>query len=185
MSELSQGAELSRRNFLKVGAMGALALSTVSATAVLTGCASQPVANGFQLFRESDLEVLRALLPVVLVGRLKLDDTDAREKALHALDGFLYGSSEAAHKQLGQLFDLLSMSFTRYTIAGLSSPWSEASAEDIRHFLERWKKSRFQLLRGGHIALTQMISMAWYLQPETWASIGYEPPKVIHSEEAA
>lgn len=176
---------LSRRNFLKVGAMGALALSTVSATALLTGCASKPVATGFRLFRDSDLVVLRALLPVVLAGRLSANDVDSRERALHTLDEFLFSSSEAAHQQLGQLFDLLSMPATRYMVAGLSSSWAEASAADIQGFLERWKRSRFQMLRGGHIALTQMISMAWYLQPETWASIGYVPPKVIYREEAA
>lgn len=172
----------SRRHFLKVGTMGAIALSTVSVTAVLTGCASQPVATGFRLFRESDLEVLRAMLPVVLAGRLKADDVDAREKALHRMDEFLYGTSQAGHKQIHQLFDLLSMPVTRYTVVRIASPWSEASAEDINGFLTRWMNSRFALLRGAALALPQMISMAWYQAPETWASIGYVPPAVVQSQ---
>lgn len=185
MSENFPANALTRRNFLKVGVVGAVALGTVSGAALLTGCAAKPVATGFRLFRESDLAVLRALLPVVLVGRLNADHIEAREKTLHTLDDFLYRSSEAAHKQLGQLFDLLSMPFTRYALAGLSSPWQEATTEEVQQFLERWKNSRFQMLRGGHLALAQMLSMAWYLQPENWADIGYVPPQVISSQEAA
>lgn len=175
---------LSRRHFLKTGALGALALATVSTTAVLTGCATHPPASGFRLFRENDLEVLRALLPVVLAGRLKADDVTAREETLKVLDDFLYGTSVAGHKQLMQLFDLLSLPLTRYAVAGLSSPWSEAGAADVSGFLERWSHSRFELLRGGHLALTQLISMAWYLQPQTWAAIGYTPPVVVIGEAA-
>jgi hypothetical protein len=175
---------VSRRQFLKVSTMGAVALSTVSVASVLTGCASQPIADGFRLFRDADLDVLRALFPVVMAGRLAPNDKAATEKVLHVMDDFLYGTSEAGHKQIHQLFDLLSMPFTRYTVVRLSSPWTTAGAEDIQAFLERWKNSRFDLLRGAYIALTQMMVMSWYQQHETWVSIGYVPPVVIIEEAA-
>lgn len=185
MSHLpSRGETLSRRHFLKVGAMGALALSTVSTTALLTGCASHPPAAGFRFFRESDLRVMRALLPVVLAGRLPETAAEAVEGALHSLDEFLYGTSIAGHKQLRQLFDLLSMPVTRYAVAGLSSPWESVSTQEVRAFLDRWSHSRFQLLRAGYLGLTQMIAMGWYLQPQTWAGIGYVPPVVVVGEAA-
>lgn len=184
MSFLSPTEAVSRRQFFKVSGSAALVLSTVSATAVLTGCAKAPVANGFRLFRESDLQVLRALFPVVMAGRLKPDDKVATEKVLHVMDDFLYGTSEAGHQQIHQLFDLLSMPLTRYTVVRLSSPWESASVEEIQGFLTRWSQSRFQLLRGAYIALTQMMAMSWYQQPETWVGIGYVPPVVIVQEQA-
>lgn len=171
----------SRRQFLRVGFLGALALSTVSATAVLSGCSSPPSAKGFHLFRESDLKVLRALVPVVLAGALPTGDGEkaAIEEAIHSLDDFIFVTSRASHKQIGQLFDLLSMPATRYAIVGLSNDWDKSSAAEISAFLGRWQTSRFQMLRAGYIGLTQMINMGWYLQPRSWTAINYIPPRVV------
>jgi len=41
-------------------------------------------------------------------------------------DAFLATTSRPGQKQLLQLFDLLSMPLTRYTVAGLSEDWPEA-----------------------------------------------------------
>lgn len=177
---IGQPDDVSRRQFLRVGFMGALALSAISATALLTGCSSPPPAKGFRLFRESDLKVLRALLPVVLAGALPEGDSAkaAVEETIHTLDGFIFGTSRAGHKQIGQLFDLLSMPATRYTVVGLSDDWDKSSAKDISAFLGRWQTSRFHLLQAGYLGLTQMITMSWYLQPRSWAAINYVPPSV-------
>lgn len=173
--------DFSRRQFLRVGAFGAIALSLISTTAVLTGCSSPPAARGFRLLRDTDLKVLRALLPVVLAGAMPTDKTAgaAIEETLHALDNFLFTTSPGAHRQLAQLFDLLGMPATRYTIVGLKQDWDIASAADINAFLLRWSHSRVQMLRAGHIGLTQMITMSWYLQPRSWAAIGYVVPRAV------
>lgn len=171
----------SRRQFLRVGFLGALALSAVSATSLLSGCSSPPAMTGFRLLRENDLKVLRALIPVVLAGALPADESEkaAIEETLHSLDSFLYATSRAGHKQIGQLFDLLSMPATRYAVVGLSDDWNKSSATDISAFLGRWQTSRFQMLRAGYLGLTQMINMSWYLQPRSWAAINYIPPRVV------
>lgn len=173
--------DFSRRQFLRVGLFGSLALSLVSSAALLTGCSSPPAARGFRLLRETDLKVLRALLPVVLAGALPADKTAASavEETLHTLDNFLFTTSPGIHKQLAQLFDLLSMPATRYTVVGLRQDWGVASAADIQAFLQRWSHSRVQMLRAGHVGLTQMITMSWYLQPRSWAAIGYVAPRAV------
>lgn len=171
---------LTRRQLLRVGTLGALALSTVSTTALLTGCASAPTATGFSVLRRTDLAILRALAPVVLAGQLPTgaDEAAAVEETLHTLDAFLGGTSAAGQKQIGQLFDLMHMPVTRYALVGLSSPWEDAEAADIGRFLTHWRNSRFETLRAGYGALTQMLNMMWYLQPRSWAAIGYAPPRV-------
>lgn len=177
----SDGSHLSRRQFLRVSAMGGLALTTVSTTALLTGCSSARRAQGFEVLRESDLEVLRALAPVVLAGELPEGEAGkaAVDETLLTLDAFLARTSAAGNKQLLQLFDLMHMPATRYTVVGLSRPWPEASAADIAASLEHWRHSRFDLLRAGYAGLTQALNMMWYLQPRAWAAIGYEPPHVV------
>jgi hypothetical protein len=172
---------VTRRQFLRVGAMGALALSTVSLTALLSGCASSPRPQGFKVLRESDLAILRALAPVVLAGQLPAGEARpaALDDLLRTLDEFLAGSSAATQTQLGQLFDLLHMPVTRYAVAGLSSPWEEADRAALEKFLAHWRNSRFEMLRAGYGALTQMLNMMWYFLPQSWAAIGYVPPHVV------
>jgi hypothetical protein len=46
---------MGRRDFLRTGLFGAMALSTVSFSACLTGCASAPPAAGLRVLRDSDL----------------------------------------------------------------------------------------------------------------------------------
>lgn len=177
---------VTRRQFLRVGAMGALALSTVSLTALLSGCASSPRPQGFKVLRESDLSILRALAPVVLAGQLPAGEAQAAalDDLLRTLDEFLAGSSAAGQKQLGQLFDLLHMPATRYALAGLSSPWAEAGPADLEAFLAHWRNSRFETLRAGYGALTQMLNMMWYFLPQSWSALGYVPPQVVPAEAA-
>lgn len=173
--------EFSRRQLLRTGLFGTLALSLISTTALLTGCSSPPPAHGFRLLRDTDIKVLRALLPVVLASALPTDKTAANaiEETLHTLDSFLFTTSPGMHKQLAQLFDLLSMPATRYTVAGLRQDWDVAAADDIHAFLQRWSHSRVQMLRAGHIGLTQMITTSWYMQPRSWAAISYVAPRAM------
>ena len=171
-----------RRDFLRTGFWGAVALSTLSTAALLSGCSSSPLQNGLQLFRQSDVKVLRALVPVVMAG--ELSGTAAQragevDEAIAALDRFLFATSAAGRKQIHQLFDLLSFPLTRFTLAGLHRDWEQASPAEVEAFLVRWRDSRLQMLRGGYIALTQLINMVWYMQPRTWPAINYVPPRVV------
>lgn len=161
--------------------MGSIALSTVSATALLTGCASAPLASGFKVLRDTDVVILRALTNVVLEGELPsgADRTAAIDDTVKTLDGFLAGTSVAGQKQLLQLFDLMHMPATRYTVVGLSSPWDEAAPADIAQFLSHWRNSRFEMLRAGYTGLTQALNMMWYMLPRSWAALGYQPPHVL------
>lgn len=179
--EVLPSVNIGRRDFLRTGFFGAMALSTVSFSALLAGCASAPPATGLRILRESDLVLLRALMPVVLDGALPEDDS--REKvvneSLQLLDGLLEASSRAGQQQLRQLFDLMTFAPTRRFVVGLERDWAEASPAEINAFLNGWRNSRVGMLRAGYLALTQMLTMNWYLQPRSWAAINYVPPRVV------
>lgn len=170
-----------RRDFLRTGLMGALALSTVSLTAMLTGCASAPPAAGMRVLRDGDLVMLRALMPAVLDGALPTDASrdKALDESLSLLDGLLAASSRAGQQQVHQLFDLMTFAPTRRLVVGLENDWPSSSPADIDAFLVSWSQSRFGMLRAAYIALTQMITMNWYMQPRSWAAINYVPPRVV------
>jgi hypothetical protein len=82
-------------------------------------------------------------------------------------------------EEVAQLFALLGFPVTRRLLAGVGSPWLEASDGSVQHFLERWRGSRFALLRSAYAALHELIMAAWYGNPAAWARIGYPGPPAI------
>jgi hypothetical protein len=157
-----------RREFLKTGLAGALLLN-------VAGCTRPAQGNGRTV-------VLTALIPVFLAGVLPRGGATRPEliaRTVAGVDKAIAGLALATQKEVGELFDLLSFTPTRMIVAGVWSPWPEASAEAIGRFLESWRNSRFDLLKSGYAALHDLIFSAWYARPDTWTAIDYPgPPKV-------
>ncbi|AVH36442.1 twin-arginine translocation pathway signal protein [Pseudomonas monteilii] len=159
-----------RRDLLRFSLGASIFLSATG----LVGCTAQTSAQGFQLLRDDDLPLLRALIPVVLAG------TQAAETwVLHSLDHKLAALSPEMLKLTRQLFDVLSLPLTRGPLTGVWGAWEQASPTQVTAFLQRWQDSSLNLLRMGHASLLQLLQMAWYERPESWAACGYPgPPKI-------
>jgi len=159
-----------RRDLLRFS----LGASAFMAGASLVGCSAQTAATGYQVLRDDDLPLLRALIPVVLAG------TQASEHlVLHSLDHKLAALSPEMLKLTRQLFDVLSLPLTRGPLTGVWGAWAQASPAQVTAFLQRWQDSSLNLLRMGHASLLQLMQMAWYERPESWAACGYPgPPKI-------
>ncbi|MFJ2688845.1 twin-arginine translocation pathway signal protein [Pseudomonas sp. NPDC087336] len=177
---LSETPALSRRGLLKFSLGASAFLATAGLGASLGGCSSSVPANGFTALRSGDLQFLRALVPVMLDGAVTaVSMPEAVEGTLKSLDYNLGHLSPEMLKLTRQLFDVLGMAVTRGPLTGIWGSWENASAEDIRHFLDRWENSSLSLLRMGHSSLLQLVMMAWYGRKESWAHCGYPgPPKV-------
>ena len=78
--------------------------------------------------------------------------------------------------EVEDLLRVLSCGPTRLALAGVWAPLESARAEEISQFLARWRTSRFDLLRAGYQALTQLIQASWYDNPSAWSAIGYPGP---------
>ncbi len=177
---LSESPALSRRGLLKFSLGASAFLATAGVGASLSGCSSGIPANGFATLRSGDLLFLRAVIPVMLDGAVaEAKLTAALDGTLKNLDNGLDHLSPEMLKLTRQLFDVLGMAVTRGPLTGIWGSWENASADQIRHFLQRWENSSLSLLRMGHSSLLQMVMMAWYAHKESWAHCGYPGPPAV------
>jgi hypothetical protein len=177
---LSDSPALSRRGLLKFSLGATAFLATAGLGASLSGCSSSLPASGFAMLRSGDLLFLRALIPVMLEGAVIAGKMPmALDQTLHYLDNGLNHLSPEMLKLTRQLFDVLGMAVTRGPLTGIWGSWENASADEIRHFLDRWENSSLSLLRMGHSSLLQLVMMAWYSRAESWAHCGYPGPPTV------
>ncbi|SEE99301.1 twin-arginine translocation pathway signal protein [Pseudomonas migulae] len=177
---LSATPALSRRGLLKFSLGASAFLATAGLGASLSGCSSSIPADGFTMLRSGDLLFLRALIPVMLDGAVVAGKIPmAVDQTLRCLDNSLNHLSPEMLKLTRQLFDVLGMAVTRGPLTGIWGSWENASADEIRHFLDRWENSSLSLLRMGHSSLLQLVMMAWYSRTESWAHCGYPGPPTV------
>jgi hypothetical protein len=177
---LSDTPALSRRGLLKFSLGASAFLATAGLGASLSGCSASVPASGFVTLRSGDLLFLRAVLPVMLEGAVTSERMpEAVDGTLKSLDYNLAHLSPEMLKLTQQLFDVLGMAVTRGPLTGIWGSWENASAGDIRHFLDRWENSSLSLLRMGHSSLMQLVMMAWYGRKESWAHCGYPGPPTV------
>jgi len=126
--------------------------------------------------------IVAAIVPVMLDGALPTAP-DARDAAVGAtvanVGRAVAGLAPAAQRELAQLFALLGFAPARFVLTGIGAPWATADAQSVAGFLERWRTSRWTLLRSAYDALHQLILAAWYGDPRAWPAIGYPGPPTI------
>jgi hypothetical protein len=172
---------MTRRTFLAAGVAGAMALAAAQwlrRAPSTSAAASDPLAT-----LDADAPaVVAAIVPVLLDGALP---SEPRERA-SAIDETITNVGRAiaglpleTQAELRQLFALLGFAPARIALAGVRSPWSQAPAEEIARFLDRWQSSRFMLLRSAYDALHQLVLAAWYGNARAWAALGYAGPPAV------
>ncbi|MFI8480279.1 twin-arginine translocation signal domain-containing protein [Pseudomonas sp. NPDC078700] len=181
MSETTlNAAELSRRGFLKNGLIGTALLATAGITVTLSGCSASTPAKGYRVVRADDVALLSVIIPVILEGAVPLAQMPQAVKGtLKSLDNSLSYLSPELLKLTTQLFDVLASPLTRGPLTGVWGSWENASAQDVRNFLERWQNSSIGLLKMGHDSLIKLVLMNWYGRPESWANCGYPGPPTV------
>lgn len=167
---------LSRRSFIAAGVVGAAALATAG---WLKGPHAPPPAVPRRALDADGEAIMGAVVPVLLAGALPTDPAQrqaAMTRTLSAVDAAIAGLTPAVQAELAELFALLSLPPVRLGLARVADPWPRASATDVRAFLDRFRDSRFTLLRAACGALHEITFAAWYGAPESWPAIGYPGP---------
>lgn len=140
---------------------------------------SLPPGTAYRVLDARSAGVVRALVPAVLDGTLPepgAERDEAVREVVEAFDRAISGLSPAVQKEMDDLFSLLRYAPTRIVFTGVNASWEDASLESVSRFLARWRESRFDLLRAGYQALTQLLQAAWYGNPRSWPAIGYPGP---------
>ena len=172
----AQLTNIDRRSFLKTGLGGALFLGTVSVTAGLSGCATEPAGRlsavgtrmdasyQFRFLNEDDIALFEALLPA-MIGPGLPEQPQPRNMAIagtiERIDAGIHKFGSANQKELRRLFDLLNFGLTRVTVARVWSSWPNVTTAEADAFLERWRTSRIGLFNNGaHAPVTIKIDHA-------------------------
>ncbi len=133
-----------------------------------------------QLLRPEDVELLRALTPAVMKGKIAPGDTAEIDQTVQSFDTLLVDLSEPVVAGVHQAFDVLSFGPTRGLTTGQWSAWSNASLNDAERALARLRDSGIGLLNAIYAAVIRLIVSAWYLIPENALTTGYPgPPKKV------
>lgn len=169
-----------RRELLKLGVAGSVALSAVGLGAALGGCGRREAASaaGFGWLRDAEVALLRALIPAILDGALPPAGAgrDAQlAETLQRIDASAQRYGAGTQHALRQLFDLMNFAPTRRLLCGVG-PWAQADAPALAQFLQRWRGSSVGVLGAGYCALTRMVGIAYYAMPATWRAAGYPGP---------
>ena len=168
---------MQRRTLLKVGVASAVLLAVVGSGAALV----QPglergvlSAAGRDVFRAIGVGVLDKTLP---------DEASAKAAALTALlgrvDVLISALPPHARAELSQLLSILATSAGRRALAGLGTPWADASAADIQSALQGMRLSSLALRQQAYAALHDITAGAYFSEPATWVVLGYPGPVAI------
>ena len=133
-----------------------------------------------QVLRPEDLELLRALMPAVMKGKIAVGDSAEIDETIQSFDTLMADLSAPVVAGVHQAFDVLSFGLTRGLTTGQWSAWSKASLEDAESALARLRDSSVGLLNAIYAAVIRLIISAWSLIPENAATTGYPgPPKKV------
>ena len=167
---------VTRRTLLKAGIAGGVALVMLRWLYTSDEAPATPSARAASL-DVAARDIVAAIVPELLKGAIPPEDAlAARSEVLAGVERAIAGLPPATRNELDELFSLLAFAPTRCLVAGVWSPWPKASPDAIADFLDRWRDSRFALLRSAYGALHQLVLAAWYGNPRSWSAIGYPGP---------
>lgn len=133
-----------------------------------------------KILRPEDVELLRALTPAVMKGKIAPADAAQIEVTLQSFDTLMVDLSEPVVAGVLQAFDVLNMGLTRGLTTGQWAAWSKASLTDAESALARLRDSGIGLLNAIYAAVIRLIISSWYLIPENALTTGYPgPPKKV------
>ena len=168
---------MQRRTLLKLGATSAVLLTVIGGTVALI----QPglergilTPAGREVFRAIGLGVLDKTLP---------EQAAAKDVALTGLldrmDVLISGLPPHAQAELSQLLSILATGAGRRAMAGLSTPWANASVADVQAGLQDMRLSSLAARQQSYAALHDITAGAYFSEPITWLMLGYPGPLVL------
>ena len=161
----------SRRNFLKAGLIGTLALTTAGGIYRVL----QPSVTSTRFILDDKARSALTAIAPVMIGNIDAALPD-RDRAVSLVSEAIAGLPLTTQKEIQDLFVLLTLGPTRRFLAGVPDEWDKARPEDVAAFLQSWRHSRIGLLQTAYHALHDLIIGPWSADASNWAAIGYPGP---------
>lgn len=168
---------MQRRTLLKLGATSAALLAIVGGTVALIQPGLERGAlttAGREVFRAVGLGVLDKTLPEQLAAK-----ETALTGLLGRIDVLISALPLHAQAELSQLLSILASGAGRRALAGLVTPWPEASAIQVQAALQEMRLSSLAVRQQAYAALHDIAAGAYFLEPSTWPMLGYPGPLAI------
>lgn len=131
-------------------------------------------------------EGARALMASVaqaVLGSGLPTESGARTRALDAhlarLETTLSGLAPAMQAEVDQLLTLLSSPAGRVGLAGLGTPWHEASPQQLQEALQGLRSSSLSLRQQTYRALRDLTNSAYFADASTWSVLGYHGQRPV------
>ena len=168
---------MQRRTLLKLGATSAVSLAIVGGTAALIQPGLERGAltvAGRGVFHAVALGVLDKTLP---------EQPAAKQAALSGLlariDTLISALPPHAQGELSQLLSILATGAGRRALAGLATPWLDASAMQVQAALQDMRLSSIAVRQQAYAALHDITAGAYFSEASTWPMLGYPGPLAI------
>ncbi|MCY4745499.1 hypothetical protein NYO99_11000 [Pelomonas sp. UHG3] len=168
---------MQRRGFLKLGVGAAIVIGVAGAGVALIkpGLVDGKLGPGARdVMRAAAQAVLSDLLPPPGAAR-----DAALALQLDRLDAFIASLPAPTRKELSDALGLLATAAGRYALVGLSTPWGEASAQDVQQALDAMRLSTSDTKQQIYHALRDLNAVAFFNAPDNWRSVGYPGPVSI------
>mgnify|MGYP001421988560 CR=1 FL=1 len=168
---------MKRRTLLQLGIGGAVILTVAGgATALLRpGLVDGKLSpGGRDVFRAVGRAVLDGSLPAV--PEAAAAELDAQ---LTRLNDTIAGFPAHTRDEISTLLSLLASAPGRIALAGLATPWPDASVAQIQQALQDMRTSSLSLRMQAYHALRDLTNAAYYADPASWAQLGYPGPREL------
>lgn len=168
---------MQRRSLLKLGAASTALMAIAGGTLALV----QPGLERGAL-TTAGREIFHAVAQCVLDKTLP-DEFAARQLAMSALlgriDALIGALPDHAQAELSQLLSILATGAGRRALAGLATPWTNASVSDVQTALQAMRLSDFAVRQQAYGAMHDITAGAYFSAPGTWGLLGYPGPLAI------
>ena len=163
-----------RRTLLRVGIA-----STVLLAAAGVGISLMPATWQAPRLSPEGRAIFDAVAHAVLEGALPQQQAaraDALQAHLGRVEETINGFPKPVQDELTLLLGLLASGPGRLGLAGLASPWQQASTADVRAMLQKLRLSSMDLRQQTYQALRDITYAAYFADRSTWATLGYAGP---------
>lgn len=168
---------MQRRTLFKLGLAGAAVLAVGGGMLALVRpgwSAGRLTPAGRELFSAVARAVLDGVLPAPGAAR------DAALAAhLGRVEDTINGLPPSTQGEIAQLMGLLGHPLGRRALAGLASPWAEASVAELQQSLQGLRESSSASRQQVYHALRDLSNGAYFSERSTWGPLGYPGPRDI------